>query len=96
MKSNRRSVEKEVVEKLRTAHTGRKASVETRERMRRNHGGGRRPRPWKPWEDDLLRDQLPVQHVAQKTKRSARLVQLRKEELGIPDGRSATTKRGKK
>jgi hypothetical protein len=79
-----------VIEAVRRAHLGKKASDETRRKMRETHlrRGSLPPgvRPWTKREDALLR-RLPASEVARRTGRSIRGVYKRRWELGMPDGR---------
>ncbi|HJZ94438.1 MAG TPA: hypothetical protein VKE40_26475 [Gemmataceae bacterium] len=84
-----------VREAVRRANKRRKVTPATRARMsaaqraRVARGGYHYPtgRPWKKWEDQLVR-KLPVAAVAKRTGRSLSSVYSRRGVLNIPDGRT--------
>jgi hypothetical protein len=80
-----------VVDAVRKAHLGVKASEEARRKMRqtRKRLGIRPPvgRVWEKWEDELLAT-LPAIEVARRTARTMTAIYCRRVVLKIPDGRS--------
>ena len=86
--------------KPRTGYTppfeGRKHSTRSRKQMSQRRTGVLRRRPWEAWEDQLLQDQVSIHEVAKRTHRALRLVRERKQELGLPDGRSSEVRQQKK
>lgn len=82
-----------VVEAVRSANLGKKASDETRRKLSedRRRRGVRPPKAGRPWtaeEDELLRT-LPAGEVAKRTERSLSACYNRRHELELPDGRRA-------
>jgi len=81
-----------VVEAVRAAHLGKKASEQARRRMSAAHKRrGTRPpkagRPWTAQEDELVRT-LPPAEVARRTLRTMPAVYSRRTTLELPDGRT--------
>lgn len=86
-----------VIDAMRKANTGRKASAATRAKMSRTHKkcGTRPPRIGEPWtdaEDELVRT-LPIKEVAAKTGRTEGAVNTRRRALKLPDGRRKENRR---
>jgi hypothetical protein len=81
-----------VVEAVAAAHRGKAAGEQTRARMSAAHRKRRtRPpkagRPWTDAEDELVRTR-PPKEVAARTGRTVAAVYVRRQVLGVPDGRA--------
>jgi hypothetical protein len=83
-----------VVDAIRKAHLGTKASSETRAKMsatqKRIRASSPRGDQWTAKDDALVR-KLPAGKAAKRTGRSLQAVYLRRHKLGVPDGRRRAT-----